>query len=324
MPMANTAAVIAQLRTLEQLTRTEIRIARLRVAQARTEAVRRELEENGDNAERRAERLAAALRDLDAVPDVVAPVVGRAAALVKSTVEQAQPLDEALLGDLTLEHQLLDRARYLLALTDREGPASVHRLAEELVTAHTATVDWLTTVLAEEALGGPAALRATPLQAVTAGVTRAVRLPTRLTVGGVNRAAHEVTRARDDARRRVEDVAGRVGRFATDTRDVVTTGIDAALERAEGVARRDAGRDTARAVHTARRDLGALSADELPVRRYDELSVQDVVAAVKKLDSPDDLQAVRRYEEQHKNRSGVVSAAQTRFAALAKDAVGVA
>jgi hypothetical protein len=92
--MANTAAVIAQLRTLEQLTRTEIRIARLRVAQARTEAVRRELEENGDNASRRAERLATALHDLDAVPDVVAPVVGRAAALVKSTVEQAQPLDE--------------------------------------------------------------------------------------------------------------------------------------------------------------------------------------------------------------------------------------
>lgn len=77
-------------------------------------------------------------------------------------------------------------------------------------------------------------------------------------------------------------------------------------------------------MHTARRDLGALSADELPVRRYDELSVQDAVAAVKKLDSPDDLQAVLRYEEQHKNRSGVVSAAQTRIAALAKDAVGVA
>ncbi|MDT7702731.1 MAG: hypothetical protein QOJ30_5056, partial [Pseudonocardiales bacterium] len=195
---------------------------------------------------------------------------------------------------------------------------------EQLVTAHTATVDWLTTVLAEEALGGPAALRATPLQAVTGGVTRAVRLPTRLTVGGVNRAAHGVTRARDDARQRVEEVAGRVGRLAADTRDVVTTGIDAALERAEGVARRDAGRDTGRAVHTARRDLGALSADELPVRRYDELSVQDAVAAVKKLDSPDDLQAVLRYEEQHKNRSGVVSAAQTRIAALAKDAVGVA
>ncbi|HEV7469508.1 MAG TPA: ferritin-like domain-containing protein [Pseudonocardia sp.] len=321
--MANTAAVIAQLRTLEQLTRTEIRIARIRVAQARTDAVRRELEENGDNAERRAERLAAALRDLDAVPDVVAPVVGRATALVKSTVEQAQPLDEALLGDLALEHRLLDRARYLLALTDRGGPASVHRLAEQLVTAHTATVDWLTTVLAEEALGGPAALRATPPQAVTAGVTRAVQLPTRLTVG-VNRAAQEVSRARDDARRRVEEVAGRVGRLAADTRDVVTTGIDAALERAEGVARRDAGRDAARAVHTALRDLGALSADELPVRRYDELSVQDAVAAVKKPDSPDDLQAVLRYEEQHKNRSGVVSAARTRIAALAKDAVGVA
>lgn len=40
--MAN-AAVISQLRTLEQLTRTEVQIARTRVAQARTDAVRREL-----------------------------------------------------------------------------------------------------------------------------------------------------------------------------------------------------------------------------------------------------------------------------------------
>jgi hypothetical protein len=296
----------------------------VRVGQARTDAVRRELTQNGSNAEERGRLIAKALRDLGGYPDVVTPAVGRITAFIKTNLEQVEPLSEALLQDLQLEHQLVDRARYLKVLAKDAEKPQVAKLADRLVTAHTATVDWLTTVLAEEALGGPAALRATPLQAVTAGVTRAVQLPTRLTVGGVNRAAQEVSRARDDARRRVEEVAGQVGRLAADTRDVVTTGIDAALERAEGVARRDAGRDAARAVHTARRDLGALSADELPVRRYDELSVQDAVAAVKKLDSPDDLQAVLRYEEQHKNRSGVVSAAQTRIAALAKDAVGVA
>ncbi|MCW0213916.1 MAG: ferritin-like domain-containing protein [Pseudonocardia sp.] len=321
--MANTPAVVAQLRALARLTRAEIQIARTRVAQARTDAVRRELTENGDDAVRRAERIAEALRGLDAVPDVVAPVVGRAAALVKSTVEQAQPLDEALLGDLALEHQLLDRARYLLALTDRDGPASVHRLAEQLVAAHTATVDWLTTVLAEDALGGPTALRPTPLQVVTGGVTRAVRLPTRLTVDGVNRAAHEVSRARADARRRVGGVARLVGRFTSDTREVVTTGVDAALERAEDVARDGDDHDTTTAVPRIRRELGVPSADELPVRRYDELSVQQAVGEVRKLRSPDDLQAVIRYEEQHKNRSGIVSAARTRFAAVAKDVVGV-
>ena len=233
--MAN-AAVISQLRTLEQLTRTEVQIARTRVAQARTDAVRRELRQNGDNAERRAEHIAAALRDLGEVPDVVAPAVGFAAYLVKSTVEQAQPLDEALLGDLALEYQLLDRARFLVALTAQDGPAAVHGLAEQLVTVHTATVDWLTTVLAEEALGGPAALRPTPLQAVAGGVTRAVQLPT---------------------------------------------------------------------------------------RDYDAKGVQDAVAAIRKLRTADGVRAVIRYEEQHKNRSSVVSAAQTHFTSLAKETVGV-
>lgn len=327
--MAN-AAVVSQLRTLEQLTRTEVQIARTRVAQARTDAVRRELRQNGDNAERRAERIAAALGDLGEVPDVVAPAVGFAAYLVKSTVEQAQPLDEALLGDLALEHQLLDRARYLVALTAQDGPAAVHGLAEQLVTAHTATVDWLTTVLAEEALGGPAALRPTPLQAVAGGVTRAVQLPTRLTLGGVNRAAHQVARAGEGVRTRIERLGDKVGRLgskagrvAADTREVVGTAVDAGLERAEDVAQADGGPRAGAAVHTVRRDAGALRADELPVADYDAKGVQDAVAAIRKLRTADGVQAVIRYEEQHKNRSSVVSAAQTHFASLAKETVGV-
>ncbi|GAA4680564.1 hypothetical protein GCM10023215_12490 [Pseudonocardia yuanmonensis] len=327
--MAN-PAVISQLRTLEQLTRTEVQIARTRVAQARTDAVRRELEQNGDNAERRAERIAAALRDLGEVPDVVAPAVGFAAYLVKSTVEQAQPLDEALLGDLALEHQLLDRARYLVGLTATDGPVSVHALAEQLVTAHTATVDWLTTVLAEEALGGPAALRPTPLQAVAGGVTRAVQLPTRLTVGGVNRAAHRVARAGDEVRARLGRIGDKVGligskveRVATDTREVVGTAVDAGLERAEDVAHADGGPRAGATVHTVRRDAGALRADELPIEDYDAKSVQEAVAAIRTLRTPDGIQAVIRYEEQHKNRARIVSAAQTHFASLAKETVSV-
>lgn len=331
--MAN-AAVISQLRTLEQLTRTEVQIARTRVAQARTDAVRRELRQNGDNAERRAERIAAALRDLGEVPDVVGPAVGLAAYLVKSTVEQAQPLDEALLGDLALEHQLLDRARYLVALTAQTGPAAVHGLAEQLVTAHTATVDWLTTVLAEEALGGPAALRPTPLQAVAGGVTRAVQLPTRLAVGGVNRAAHEVAKAGEEVRTRFGRIGDKVGRVATGTRDtvervasdtgdVVGTAVAAGLERAEDVAQADGGPRAGSAVHSVRRDAGALRADELPIRDYDAKGGQDAVAAIRKLRTADGVQAVIRYEERHKNRSSVVSAAQTHFASLAKETVGV-
>ena len=71
--------------------------------------------------------------------------------------EQAQPFGEALLGDLALEHQLLDRARYIKALAVAMGNSDIEKLADRLIEAHSATVAWLTTVLAEDALGGPAA-----------------------------------------------------------------------------------------------------------------------------------------------------------------------
>ena len=199
-----TDTVVTQLRALEQLTRTEAQIARIRTAQARTDAVRRELQQNGDNAVRRADRIAGALDGLDAVPDVVTPAIGRVLALVKSALEQAQPIDEALLSDLNLEHQLLDRARYVRVLAQRAGLPSVERLADDLVTAHTATVDWLTTVLAEEALGGPAALTPTPLQRVAGGVAHAVGLPTRFAVQQVNWAVHTVYRTGEQARGMVD------------------------------------------------------------------------------------------------------------------------
>ncbi|MYW73888.1 ferritin-like domain-containing protein, partial [Pseudonocardia sp. SID8383] len=192
--MTDTAAVVAQLCVLEQLTRTENRIARLRTVQARTDETRRELTDNARRAEDRLGRIQDALRELDAVPDLVGAVGGRILAFVKSQVEQAQRFDEALLGDLALERQLQDRARYLQALT-ASGPERVHRLAGELVEAHSETVEWLTTVLAEEAVGGPAPLRATPLQIARGAVTDAVRLPARLGAVGLNRAGHELTRA---------------------------------------------------------------------------------------------------------------------------------
>ena len=321
--MTNTAAVIAQLRLLEQLTRAEIQVVRTRVGQARTEAVRRELRQNGDSATQRADRIARELRHLDAVPDVVGPVFGRAMVLVKSSFEQAQPLSEALLGDLSLEHQLLDRARYLLALTNREGPASVHRLAEQLVTAHTATVEWLSTVLAEDALGGPVALRPTPMQVLAGGATQIVRLPGRAVVLATNEAGHRAVRASQAAVDRVVEFVRRVERLSGDTREVISTGFDSALARAEVLARRDGSTEAVGAVHRVRRELGALTEGELPVRGYDRLSVQDVVTAVKKLDAPDEVQAIIRYEEKHKNRSGVVSFAQTRHADIAKSTIGV-
>jgi ferritin-like metal-binding protein YciE len=316
---AATDTVVGQLRALEQLTRTEAQIARVRVGQASTDAVRRELEQNGTNAVRRAERIERALRDLDAPPDVVTPTIGRIVALLKTAMEQVQAMDEALLGDLALEHQLLDRARYLRVLAQRAGLDSVERLADDLVGAHTATVEWLTTVLAQEALGGPTALTPTPLQRFAGGVAHAVTLPTRFAVDQVNRAVHTVYRTGEGAIGAVEGVAGRAARFGGDAREVAAAGRDATLQQAERVARREGADTVAGAVHDTRAELGSLAASELPIKHFEEMSAPNAIAALRNLTDPDDLRTMIAFEESHKNRAGVLEAAQARYAAVAKD-----
>src|SRR5215212_4102089 len=191
----NDTKLVAQLRTVLDLTNTEIQVAETRVSQARTEAVRRELLQNADNGRARAEAIEKAIRDLGGFPDTVGPFLGRAAAAVKALTEQAQPFDEALLGDLALEDQLLDRARYIKALAVAAKETDVQNLADRLITAHSATVNWLTTVLAEEALGGPAALRRTPLQATAGTAIKLFNLPGQWSVQSAERMAELVRSA---------------------------------------------------------------------------------------------------------------------------------
>src|ERR687894_21135 len=173
--MTDNAKIINQLRALVLLTQTEEQVARTRVSQARTEAVRRELTQNADNAAERTRAITDQLRALGGVPDVVTPAVGRLSAVLKAGFEQAEPLEEALLQDLNLEHQLLDRATYVKVLAEQAELPKVRQLAERLITAHKATVEWLTVVLAEEALGGPAALQATALQRDAGTAARTAR-----------------------------------------------------------------------------------------------------------------------------------------------------
>ncbi len=177
MTINGTGTLLAQLRTVLDLTNTEIQVAETRVAQARTEAVRRELTQNAANGRTRADAIEGAIRNLGGLPDVIGPLLGRAGAAVKAMAEQAQPFGEALLGDLALEHQLLDRARYIKALAVAEGNSDIEKLADRLIVAHAATVEWLTTVLAEDALGGPAALQRTPIQTATGVAVKLVNVP---------------------------------------------------------------------------------------------------------------------------------------------------
>ena len=97
-----------------------------------------------------------------------------------------------MLGDLALEDQLLDRARYTKALAVAAKNSDVEDLAERLITAHSATVEWLTTVLAEDALGGPAALRRTPLQAAAGTAVKVVNRPVTWSARGLDRAVRRL------------------------------------------------------------------------------------------------------------------------------------
>ena len=319
MTTSTTATLLVQLRTVLDLTNTEIQVAETRVAQARTEAVRRELTENAANGRARAEAIESAIRDLGGFPDVVGPFLGRAAAAVKALTEQAQPFSEALLGDLALEDQLLDRSRYIKALAVATRQTDIEKLATRLITAHSATVDWLTTVLAEDALGGPAALQRTPVQAAAGSVVKLVNLPLNWSTRGVDRVVEAVRSTRPALKELVSrgahagDVAARA---AVAARDV-------ALETAEKVIRVDGSEDAADKLHSTRSRVGVLNSDELPIKGFDDLNQTQAVAAVKEISDAGDIRVIVAYEEAHRNRQRVVSAAQTRLADLAKEAIGV-
>ncbi|PTR32348.1 hypothetical protein C8K36_1011400 [Rhodococcus sp. OK519] len=317
--MTDTSTLIAQLRVLLELTNTEIQVADTRRTQARTEAVATELAQNADNARGRADAIERALRELGGLPALVGPLLGRAAAAVKTMTEQAQPFDEALLGDLALEHQLLDRSRYLKALATAERQRGLVLLADQLITAHSATVEWLTTVLAEEALGGPAALRRTPVQAVTGAAVRWMNTPVVWSTKGIDQAMDAV-RSTGPRINRLLSRGAHAGDVATRT---IVASRDAALERAEQVSRDEGADAVAAALHGVRTSTGALEPEELPISDYDDMNVSTAVAAVKELTEPADVRAVVAYEEANKNRQGVVSAAQTRLAAIAQEVAGI-
>ena len=316
---AKKATLIAQLRTILDLTNTEIQVAETRIAQARTDAVRRELTQNAENGRDRAEQIEQAIRDLGGFPDVIGPFLGRAAAAVKALTEQAAPFDEALLGDLALEDQLLDRSRYVKALAVAAKDKDVEALAERLITAHSATVEWLTTVLAEDALGGPAALRRTPLQAAAGLTVKVLNLPFTWSVERAERAVEAVRSVRPA----VGDLVDRGARSSEIAAKALAGARNSALEAAERITREQGAEEVADVIHAARGAAGVLDSDELPIAEYDELNQADAVAAIKDLTDASDIRVIVTYEEAHKNRQRVVSAAQTRLAAIAQEVVGI-
>src|SRR3954467_2047465 len=266
--VTDNAKIVNQLRSLVLLTQPEEQIARTRISQARTDAVRRELSQNADHAADRTQAITDQLRAPGGLPDVVTPPVGGLSAVLKATFEQAEPLEEALLQDLQLEHQLLDRATYLKVLAEKAELPKVRQLAERLITAHEATVEWLTVVLAEEALGGPAALQPTPLQRVAGGAANVAIAPYRFVTNRVNETLDTVAQRREQAEERLGEVAGKAGQLTSAARETLAPGRSPSLRRAERIARREGRRDEADAVKATREELGDVSADELPIKGY--------------------------------------------------------
>ncbi|WAC93688.1 ferritin-like domain-containing protein [Mycobacterium sp. Aquia_213] len=301
----NTAKLVGQLRILHQLTNTEIQIAQTRLAQARNDTVRQQFTTNAANAQERAGLIAAALRELGGVPDVVTPALGRAAALAKAVFEQGQPIAAALFGDLALEHQLLDRATYLEVLAHATEDVDTQLLARRLQAAHHETIEWINSVLAQEAAGKVTAVRPTPVQTAVGRITRAANYPSRWTAARINAAAEAVARTRS-----------RVATVTDAAVDSLTTGRDAGLQQAEQIATRRGASSIASALHRTRVFAGGLSEDELPIANYDDLTVDEVESEVQGLTDSGALAALLRYEQNHKDRAGASTAINNQLVAV--------
>lgn len=310
--------LLSELSVLLRLTRTEAQIARVRISQAQRAEIRGELAENAREADARAGRLQTAIRSLGGVPDVVSDAVGRVAAMTKTAFEQGQPLSEALLSDLALEHQLHDRAMFARVLAESLGRTRLVALLRQLEEAHIETIEWINVRLAEVAQGGPAALAPTPAQAAVGAVARAAMLPSRQGAALVNRAVDLVQRGRDSAVEATEAAREGVEKTARATSDVVAVSRDAALARAEEVAPYAGIR---RAVHGTRETLGTIEPRDLPIKNYQALSVEQAVKAIKRLRNADDIRVVLSYEQAHKARKGVVTAGQKQISDLAAESV---
>jgi hypothetical protein len=101
----------------------------------------------------------------------------------------------------------------LEALADAADHAATRNLARRLQAAHQETIDWITSVLVEEASGTPTKVRPTPVQKAVRRLTSVINYPTRRTAEWINGTAEAVARTRS-----------RVGTVAEAAVDSLTAG----------------------------------------------------------------------------------------------------
>ena len=318
-PMVNpTTALIRELNTLLRLTNTETMIAQTRTSQARDDRTRRELSDNAQQAHQRADQIRSTIRTIGGIPDLLGVALGRVGAVAKTQFEQGQTLTDALLSDLQLEHQLRDRAELVRMLADTAGKREVARLAQRLEKAHTETIEWIRTRLAEVAVGGPSAIQPTPVQAGVGAARRAVAFPARQVAQGLNRSASLVNRLTNRAEQTLETNIEKAQQLKEAAGEIFTAGRDAALERTEEVARAEGATDTAKATRKTRKAVGGLNSDELPISGYDELTAEQAVGRIRTLEKADDVRTILAHESANKARKRVVKTANDQLTAIAE------
>ena len=314
----DSSALLNELVALLRLTRVEAQVARTRVSQARRDEIRGELKNNAREADARAARIQDAVRSLGGAPDVLADTVGRVTALTKVTAEQVQPFSEGLLGDLGLEHQLRDRVIFTRVLAEALDESDVVDLMDDLEEAHTETIEWIRVRLAELAQGGPVSMAPTPAQAAVGAVARFATLPSRQSAALLNRAVDVLRRGQVSAQQSFSSTVDKARESAEAAEEIVSAGRDAAVKRAEEVAPSAEVREAAR---KTREDLGTVDADDLPIKDFDSLSGQEATVEINGLDDAKKLRVILAYEQAHKDRKGVSTAAQKRLTALADESV---
>ena len=246
--------LLDELKDLLRLTAFEQAVATVRRAQAASTPIAEELAANADKAGERLALLGQSVRQIGGVPDVVGPFLGKAGAFLQSQLNQVQTLQGALLGDLALEHQLRDRARYARTLAVTLGEQSVIPVLDRLDAAHSETIAWLEQRLAEVGATGTSALRATPVQAVVSQVRRLYGAPLGIAAAGVNRLGGLLTRGAqagpDVVSQAVDTVEQTVEQAAGAAKDEVIDLTDRAADTAGTVAQaaRGAAQQAAQAV----------------------------------------------------------------------------
>jgi len=349
--------LLSELQNLLRLTAFEQTIATVRRTQAASTAVADELAANRDKAVERSQLLADAVRQVGGVPDVVGAALGKAGAFVQTQVNQVQTLQGALLGDLALEHQLRERARYARTLAESLGYAQLLPVFERLEVAHTATIAWLEARLGEVARTGTSALQPTPVQSAVGAARKVAGVPFALFAATVNRgstllhrgastAAGTAASTAADAAGAVRDAAGQVAGTVSDgvqsAAETASSGVEqAAGAVAEGVqtaaatagsAAEAAGDTVAQAADALEQsaeesavqvevervlDLTEVDEDKPPFAGYASLSGDSVMRHVRDNDDVEHLREILAFEQAHKNRKGVVGALQDRLTSLA-------